>query len=317
MAHPPVPRVDESNARLTLKVDLARRDGRRGEDRGEELGGEHHRPGHVLRTHGVPVCVGVAVAVRPVDVAQVVVDERPPQRRVHQRRLHERLVRHVRQLDVAREADGRLIVQQPLDCVPREHDPLRTVEELPAVGRRRPSNVGLAIDDRAGARVAAAGATVAEEVGRCGVEQHEALALALEPGVGAHLRVRVVAHSVDRRELGGHEGAPAVGREETGELRVRAEANVRVREVDEEVDRSERGQRDRERVEQHLDHRGGAPPNRSPLAHQVDARLRMSPRDDGVVGACVNVQQQEVGAAPQHLHESRHRRLSISAMCHD
>eukprot|EP00965_Chrysotila_dentata_P083595 2758096-Pleurochrysis_carterae.AAC.2 len=73
VAHPAVPLADEGDAILGLEVDFASGDGGRAKDGGRERRREHHRPRRVPLPNRVPIRVGIAVAMRPVDVAQVVV----------------------------------------------------------------------------------------------------------------------------------------------------------------------------------------------------------------------------------------------------
>ena len=100
--HPPVVSVHEGDAaagRRIVQVHLSSEERARRHQFRQPLGRQQPRPRSVVGADGVVVRGGVAVAVRPVNEPQVVVDEIGAlPRRTHQRGLDESLIRHVREL---------------------------------------------------------------------------------------------------------------------------------------------------------------------------------------------------------------------------
>eukprot|EP00967_Tisochrysis_lutea_P084799 scaffold118711_cov28-Tisochrysis_lutea.AAC.2 len=134
-----------------------------------------------------PILARITVAVWPVNVAQVVVDQS------------------------SSAGAGRVLAR-----IAAEDGPLRAVVESCAVRRRRPAdgegNSG--IEDGARPREAALRGPRAEERGGCCVDDEKSLAVALQPRHLAHFCMGGVAHSVHGRKFGGDKrGAPHASQE--------------------------------------------------------------------------------------------------------
>ena len=97
---PSHPRVVETYGhRIDRGVNLASKHERRAEDCGRLARVDHHRAADVCPSHPCPVLVGIAMHMWPSDVAEVVIDQRRSERRVHQNSLHKRLVREEAMLE--------------------------------------------------------------------------------------------------------------------------------------------------------------------------------------------------------------------------
>ena len=221
---------------------------------------------------------------------------------------------------------GRIRQDHPLRAVVHRGElPARVAVRLGTPGGRRRARDRQPrgrVQQRARARVAAAACLGApKEALRRRVQDEEPLALALEPRRTAHVRVGAVARAVRLGELGGDERAAAEAREEGGELAVRPQRDVRIRQVDEEVEPRRDGQRGRKGGEEEFDHRERAPADRATHAEPAHvgqrAKGRVERRRDRRVGARVHVQEEEVGRVVESAHEAADSRVRVAAVAHD